>query len=307
MDSPPTQRYPQSHLVACVIPWTSDDKPDTGAFERHVQAAIEADYRCLYIFGTAGEGYAVSETGFRQVVSKFARLSLGGGRDPQVGIMGLSMQTMIERIRWCVDQGIEMFQISLPAWGPLDDKELMVFFETVCGTFPDCRFLHYNLPRTKRVLTGADYRRVASAVPNLVATKNSSTDYARTADLLRESPELQHFLLESNYAMGCTVGRCSLLCSLGGLLPKLAWRLFGAGMQGDVADLFRVTDILHGLKQRLFSHCERAMIDGAYDKAFAWLRDPTFSPRLLPPYIGMSESELARCRQIFEAELADLG
>lgn len=305
MNSSITQRYPQNNLAACVTPWTSDGKLDTGVFERHVQAAIEDGYRCLYIFGTAGEGYAVSETCFRQVVSEFAKLSLGGGRDPQVGIIGLSMQTMIERIEWCVDQGIEMFQISLPSWGALDDKELMVFFETVCGTFPNCRFLHYNLPRTKRVLTGADYRRIGSIVPNLVATKNSSTDYARTADLLRESPELQHFLLEGNYAMGCTVGKCSLLCSYGGLLPKLTWRFFKSGMNGDVADLFRVTDIFHRLGQRLFSHCERAMIDGAYDKTFAWLRDPAFPPRLLPPYIGMSDSELARCREVFEAEFAD--
>ena len=78
-----------------------------------------------------------------------------------------------------------MFQISLPSWGTLDEAETMLFFQTVCGRFPDCRFLHYNLPRAGRIIRGREYHRIAEAVPNLVATKNSSTDYDRTADLLR--------------------------------------------------------------------------------------------------------------------------
>ena len=40
-----------------------------------------------------------------------------------------------------------MFQITLPSWGTLDEAETMLFFTTVCSKFPDCRFMHYNLPR----------------------------------------------------------------------------------------------------------------------------------------------------------------
>ena len=53
----------------------------------------------------------------------------------------------------------------------------MIFFKTVCGAFPDSRFLHYNLPLAKRIIGGHEYHRLAEAVPNLVATKNSTTDY----------------------------------------------------------------------------------------------------------------------------------
>jgi hypothetical protein len=43
------------------------------------------------------------------------------------------------------------------------------------------------------------------------------------------------------------------------------------------------------------------MIDGSFDKTFVWLRDPAFSNRMLPPYIGFTEEESRICREILES------
>jgi len=293
-------RYPQNNLAACMLPWTEDFELDVPTFERHIQAALDDGYKCLYLMGTAGEGYAVGEARFRQVVEVFAAKTVREGLDPQVGVIGLSMEQIIERIALARELGIRMFQISLPSWGAPDESETMLFFKTVCGEFSDCRFLHYNLPRAKRILRGTEYHRIAGEVPNLVATKNSSTDYARTADLLMHAPELQHFLLEGNFAMGCTLGECSLLCSYDALFPQTTWKFFEAGVNRDLAELFRITHFLHVAGKRLFAHCQREMIDSSFDKTFVWLRDPSFSNRLLPPYLGLSEEESRVCREVFE-------
>ena len=199
-----------------------------------------------------------------------------------------------------------MFQISLPSWGVLDEGETLRFFQTVCGSFEDCRFLHYNLPRAGRIIRGAEYHRIAQAAPNLVATKNSSTAYARTADLLLNAPELQHFLLEGNFAMGCTVGECSLLCSYDVLFPRTTWKFFDAGCRRDLPELFRIAQFFHEVGTTLFAHCPRSMIDGSYDKTFVWLRDSQFSNRLLPPYMGLSERESQVCREVFDRHYRDI-
>lgn len=89
----------------------------------------------------------------------------------------------------------------------------------MCGRFPDVQFLHYNLPRAKRLLTGADYPRLADATPNLVATKNTGGGLSRAADLMTRAPDLQHFFGEENFAHGCMFGECSLLSSIGVLAP----------------------------------------------------------------------------------------
>ncbi len=299
-------RYPRSNLAACMLPWTKDFKLDVPVFEQHVGEALDGGYKNLYLMGTAGEGYALTDSQFKEVVTLFARLTVKPGLDPQIGIISLSMGQIIERIAWCREQGIRMFQISLPSWGMLDSQEIMVFFKSVCGAFPDCRFLHYNLPRTKHIINGAEYRRIMDEVPNLVATKNSTSDYARVADLMKHSGGLQHFFLEGGFAFGSLLGECSLLCSYDALFPKMTWDFFEAGGKKDKDALFRIHIFLNEVGKVLFGHCKRSMIDGSYDKTFLWLRNPQFSNRMLPPYLGLTEEESAICRRQFEKHYAQV-
>ena len=299
-------RYPQSNLAACMLPWTEDFQLDVELFQQHVQSVIDDGYTSLYILGTAGEGYALGEARYRQVVDEFAKLTVRDGLDPQVGVIGTSMEQVIDRIGYAHSRGVRMFQISLPSWGALDEGETLSFFQTVCGTYADSRFLHYNLPRAGRIIAGAEYQRIAERVPNLVATKNSTYDYARTADLLIHGDELQHFLLECNFAMGCTLGECSLLCSHASSFPRTTWRFFQAGVDRDLDTLFRTTRFFYEVTTSLVGQCARRMIDGAYDKVFVRLRHPHFPSRLLPPYEGMSEEEFGRCRALFEQRYAHI-
>ncbi len=305
-NGPTPTRYPQRNLAACMLPWTEDFRLDEPVFRAHVQSAIDGGYESIYLMGTAGEGYALSEDRFRQVVEIFSGMTVRDGLDPQVGVIGTSMEQMIQRFRVAYDLGIRMFQMTLPCWGPLDESETMLHFKTVCGTFPDCRFLHYNLPRARRIIYGPEYRRIAQEVPNLVATKNSSTDYARSVDLVIHAPQLQHFLLEGNFALGCTAGECSLLCSYDVLFPKTTHQFFEAGVRKDLPELFRIAQLLHEAGTALFGHCTRSMIDGSFDKTFIWLRHPEFSNRLLPPYIGLSEEESRVCRKVFEERFSHI-
>lgn len=296
-------RYPQNNLAACFQPWTADFQLDVPVFDRHVQGALDDGYTCLYLMGTAGEGYAMNDALFQQIVEVFAALTVRDGVDPQIGVISISMQHMLERIAFCYDRGIRMFQLSMPSWGVLDDAEMMLFFKTVCGAFPDCRFLHYNNRRAKRILTGRDYRRICDEVPNLVATKFSTYDYAKIKDVMTHAPELQHFLLENGFAMGCTIGECSLLCSWDALCPKTTWRFYEAGLRRDLEELFRITYLFDDASHKLFDHLERSMIDACYDKTMVHLCDPEFSNRLLPPYLGLSDAETQACREIYEREL----
>jgi hypothetical protein len=117
--------------------------------------ALANDFRHLYIFGTAGEGYAVNTARFQQIVQIFREEARGEDIHPQVGVIGLSTANIVERIAFVHAAGFRVFQISLPSWGALNDVELLTFFKDVCGAFPEAQFLYYNLPRAKRLLGGA--------------------------------------------------------------------------------------------------------------------------------------------------------
>lgn len=302
-------RYHQTVLVSCEIPWDEREQLIEDLFRREVRLLRGLGFSDMYIFGTAGEGYAVDTARFRQIVELFREETADPAVRPMVGVIGLSTAAVVERVGLAYELGFRTFQISLPSWGALNDHELLTFFTAVCGSFPDGRFLHYNLPRAKRVLAGRDYRRLVEAVPNLVATKNTGGGAARAADLMTHAPELQHFFGEDNFLPGCLYGECSLLSSFGPMLPARTWEYFNAARERR---LERALLLQHGFRRMLgdvlgpLLALER--IDGAYDKLIVRLAGLEEMPlRLLSPYQGFGEAEYRACREAFLASYADGG
>ena len=52
-------RFPACIMTTCVVPWTEQFTLDEELFRDEVRTLLQANYRHLYVFGTAGEGYAV--------------------------------------------------------------------------------------------------------------------------------------------------------------------------------------------------------------------------------------------------------
>jgi dihydrodipicolinate synthase/N-acetylneuraminate lyase len=283
-------RYIRTVLATCCLPWREDGKLDEPLFRRTVRNLVGAGLTDLYVFGTAGEGHAVSEADFRRVTEAFAEEMLTAGGRPMVGIINLSLATILERIGFAVDLGISTFQFSLPSWGTLNDRELAGFFAEICGAFPDCRFLHYNLMRTGRLVRPQHYAELAAAHPNLVATKYGAGDPETVAGLLRHAPELRHFFTELGFFLGAPLGDCGLLASIASSNPARAREYFQAGVDHDAARLLDLYRDLAGMMDAI----RRAaggigLTDGAYDKIIAKVSDPDFPLRLLPPYQGGTE------------------
>jgi len=277
-------------LGTAVVPWTARYEFDEEVFRRQVHTIAGNLTKHLYVFGTAGEGYAVSESQFDQITKAFWSSAQECGVSPMVGVISLSLSTMIARIERSRVLGFRRFQLSLPSWGALNDHELDVFFAETCGRFPDCQFHHYNLLRTKRLLTSVEYRRLAAAHPNFVAVKNSTMDPAVIADLMTLTPRLRFFITEMGYAIARRTHDVGLLISLASVNPVRA-KAFVAGDEArrtaDVADF-----AVMGAKLKELS-AGRFHIDGAFDKMLFRVSDPTFPLRLLPPYASATEEDFA--------------
>jgi dihydrodipicolinate synthase/N-acetylneuraminate lyase len=288
---PSSPESPASILATAVVPWTERFEFDEPVFRRQVHTIAKNLTRHLYIFGTAGEGYAVSERQFDEITRAFWSSSAESEVEPMVGLISLSLPTIIERIERCRALGFRRFQLSLPSWGPLNDRELDTFFASTCGRFPDCEFHHYNLLRTKRLLTSVEYRRLAAAHPNFIAVKASTADPAVVADLLTVTPRLRFFFTEKGYALARRTHDVGLLISLASVNPARA-KAFVAGNDAqrtaDVADFSAMGAMLKEIA------ADRFHIDGAYDKMLFRVSDPTFPLRLLPPYASATEADFAR-------------
>lgn len=291
-------RYPRTILGTVCVPWREDFTVDEAAFRATVRYLAANGLRDLYVFGTAGEGHAVSDRQFDEVVDIFAGEAAALGIPPMVGVISLSLSTMIERIERAQARGIDLFQLSLPSWGVLSDRELRLFFEETCGRFPEARFLHYNQRRSGRLVTPEEYATLAARHPNLVATKNGVADTRTIIGLARHAGELRHFLTEGGYTTGSLIGEFGFLVSCASVNLSLAREFYEAGVRRDAATLGELgRDLSEIVYDLLAAGGPEPYIDSAYDKVFHRLQTPDFPLRLLPPYVGWSEESFARFRE----------
>ena len=289
------KRFPSGIMCTCVVPWDEQGEFMESLFVDQVRHLLKLTPH-LYTFGTAGEGHAVSGVQFERIVRVFHSTMKEGGADAMVGVISLSLPTILERIELCRKIGVRHFQISLPSWGALTDSEVATFFREVCGRFRDCQFLHYNLMRTKRLVTPEQYGELAKEHPNLVATKNSTDSMHRLVGLMTLSPQLQHFPDEAGYIYASHLGECGLLASIA-MNAKACREYFDAGKRHDMPMLLeRHAEIRHLIADLIAAAGPEAHIDSAFDKMLWKLQDERFPLRLLPPYQGSTDEGFARFR-----------
>jgi hypothetical protein len=279
--------YPPIFATA-VVPWDENFAFDEPAFRRQVRTIAQGITRYIYIFGTAGEGYAVNDRQFEEIARAFWKVSQENGVTAVLGIISLSLPTIVDRIRLGREIGFREFQISLPSWGALKDEELELFFARTCGDFRDCRFHHYNLMRTKRLLTSVEYSRIAKAHSNFVAIKAGSSDPAVIADLLKLTPRVRLYLTEFGYEIARRTHDVGLLLSLSSPNYTRAKEFVSGTNARRAADIGDLNALLPKL---LEAGGGRFHIDGAYDKILYRVHDRTFPLRVLPPYSYASEDE----------------
>lgn len=289
------KRYPAAIMGTCVVPWTESYAFDEAKFRAQVRDLAENLTPHLYIFGTAGEGYAVTDSQYESITRSFLEESTACGARPTIGVISLSLPVILERIEKAAGWGAKSFQISLPSWAALNDRELETFFRETCGRFPDFWFLHYNLLRARRLITPAEYGRLAAEHPNFVATKNTKDDEAFLTELLTEAPQLQHFLGESGYARMRGRFECGLLISIASTNARRAWQFFDARDEKLAAMREELQQGLAAIKEVIGP---QPLIDGAYDKLLYKISSPDFPLRLLPPYQSADEeTSLSRYRE----------
>jgi len=287
------KRYPDTIMATACAAWDEKYNFDEVSFRKQVKLLTDAGIKSIYLFGTAGEGYAVSREQYSVMAAAFLdQMKDVPGALPMIGVISLSMSEIISRVELGLKLGAKDFQISFPSWGAVTINEGVNFLREVCRSFPQARFMHYNNGlRSKTKLRFADYKRICDEVPNLAAIKNPTGDMTEIHELFSGELPLRIFVLEYGYGYASLFADSSLLISMLNLDLEHAWNYYNAGKHRDAAVIVRYHCDFQKIHKELFANIPPGLIDSAYDKSFVKSHIPEFPLRLLPPYTGPSDAQ----------------
>ncbi len=296
------KRYPRVLVATACIPWNERYEFDASLFRLEIQNTVASGIKHIYLFGSAGEGYALTDRQYAEIVRVFAEEMRDPSLHPMIGLVGTAMAQMRERQQFAYELGIREFQLALPCWGALNDRELETFFHGMCDDYPDCRYMHYNISRSRRVLGIRDYLHLAEEIPNLAAAKISSKDASYIFDLITAPCPIQFFLMDLAYAYASLLGECSYLVAIPAINARIAQQYLDAGIAQDTQTLFRIEREVGAIRQKLLDLVGLQAIDGAYDKMNVKIVMPEFPLRLLPPYEYPTEENFEAYRDYLQIQ-----
>jgi dihydrodipicolinate synthase/N-acetylneuraminate lyase len=231
---------------ALPVPWSNGGRIDTGLVTELVNRYKAAGVDGAYTTGTDGEMHVLEREELASLVNAFAPAAAAAELPVQVGCTVSYTEGVIDRARLAQAQGVQCIQIALPSWVPLSDGEVLSFFGSIQEALPDLGVVHYNIARSGRFLTGKDYAAIRAVAPNLIGTKHTGGDVASLIEIVQTTPEMHHFVVDSQIVPGGLFGAWGFYSFLANLNPRYAVALWRDCAQGDWTEAARKRTVIDG-------------------------------------------------------------
>ncbi|MDQ3657318.1 MAG: dihydrodipicolinate synthase family protein [Chloroflexota bacterium] len=285
--------------VAMPAPWTDTFGIDHGVVQELVARYAAAGLHGAYTTGTDGEMHVLDLPEFTALAAAFGRSTSEAGLPAQMGCTWSHTGGVIERARIAREHGIGQIQVALPSWVPLNDGEILRFFAALQEALPGTQFIHYNIARAGRFLTGDEYRAIRDVAPNLIGSKHTGGDVGSLIEIVSATPELDHFVVDGQIVPGALFGARGFYSFLANLAPQVTldlWALCQAGDWPGAARLRERIDLLFRQWRPL-----RAEITGSPALGKIVTRAgimPTMPLAVRPPYQSGEERHVEALRQL---------
>ena len=276
-------------------PFDSKGNLDTDRLAENIQRMRQFDVGGVYSTGGSGEFYALEFDEYKRMTDTFVSAARAAGKPVQIGVSWSHTRGVVQRMEYAQRAGADGVQLSFPYWSRLSDQEVMQFFKDISHACPGLPFTHYNTANAQPVLTGADYHRIASEVPELIGTKVPSGDSFTWQNLTALSPELAHMgAPEMSLPTIMMYGARGCYSSFVFVAPELILRLYRLCKERKWEETIPIA-------QRIAAFCRDAILplinkgysDSALDKAMAELSGvllPSSAPR--PPYRALQPEDM---------------
>jgi 4-hydroxy-tetrahydrodipicolinate synthase len=175
---------PPGAYTALVTPFTPDGTAvDWQAYERLVEAQLEARVTGLVPAGTTGESPCLTDAEQYELVSRAARLAKGRAT-VVAGIGTNNTKKTIETGKAALEAGAEGVMVVMPYYNKPSQDGLFAHVRAIAEAV-SCPIMLYNIPGRSTVELSIDtLLRIIEVCPNVVALKDATGGVTYTQELL---------------------------------------------------------------------------------------------------------------------------
>ncbi|MFC0877295.1 dihydrodipicolinate synthase family protein [Saccharicrinis sp. FJH2] len=289
-------------IVPMVTPFKVDGGVDRYAVKRIVEL-FKQNGAHPFVLGTTGEGPSVRQNQKDIVVAETVAAA-DGKCTVYAGISSNAFAESVEMATRYGDMGVDVVVATLPAFYPLDDNQMLRYFEALADASP-CPLIIYNMPATVKMSISLDVLDQLSHHPNIVGVKDSERDISRldkSLDLWRDRSDFVHLIgwaAQSSYAM--QNGSAGIVPSTGNFAPGFYEELLNSVEAGNFERGDELQDITNQLG--LLYQKDRTLSQSIPALKYIMSVMGFCGPNVLPPMYRMSEEDEEAYRMFIEEEL----
>ncbi|MEX2568532.1 MAG: dihydrodipicolinate synthase family protein [Cyclobacteriaceae bacterium] len=282
-----------------LLPIDRNDRIDLQMLGDEIDYYITAKLDGIYSNGSAGEFHNQTESEFDAINALLSEKCHQAGFPFQIGVSHMSPVISKERLRRSIPLKPSAFQVILPDWVVLNEKEQLDYFWTLSEMALPIPLVLYNPPHSKLLLKPVDYDRLAKVIPGLIGIKVAMGDEVWMREMKKVASQMAVFVPGHHLATGIREGiGKGAYSNVACLSPKGSQKWYEM-MQGDLEEALEIERKI----QAFFAQCllpfqKAGYSNPALDKLLAgiggWSR---IGNRLRWPYQGIPETEIPPLRK----------
>ena len=284
--------------------WNEDYSFDEASYRTNAEDMCRASVHGLYTTGSTGEFYALNFDEFRLMVDIEVEICSKYDMPLQIGCCSDNTRDTLQMLEYVASKPyIGAAQVTVPYWLQVTDRELLQFFKDLYTACPDLPLVHYNVPRAKRFLNGADYLKILEVAPTLIGTKYTmaGSNFGALQTSMLMTPQLSYFVAENLLASAMMLGARGCCSSVVCTDPQFMLTMYDRAVNGEWMEAIGMQQTVDSFFQDSFVFIDargEGGIDPVFDKGLAVAAGCVVgSQRIRPPYIGWSDETVLAMRE----------
>lgn len=262
----------QGLVPPLVTPLKRDGGLDVAALERLLKHVLQAGVHGVFMLGTTGEAYVLTEALRREVVEVAAN-HLKGRVPLYVGVGDAEPGRVLSHAEAAARAGADFLVLISPAYYDYAPEELSEYFTSMAARMPRPVVLYNNPGVTRNPITPEVLQPLFTA-PNVAGIKDSTG----TADIsnrgIAQLVRFPHFRwfegIDTMIAQAVYLGAHGGVAGGANLFPRVYVRLYEAARSGDTATVHRMQQAVVALQAVYREDAAHSTPVGAYLKGIKY-------------------------------------